>query len=221
MPGIPQLITAGGGPFNSGAPSTGVTNATDIPVGSCVLIALNVSGGSYDKFTIITDAVGNVYQSIQAPSGSYQGNAIGVCLATAHDMPNGTTWTVTTQGGSQYAVKGVYTIGAVNTLIASTTIANAVAGTSLSATVGPYTPPLTSLIAFGFVNGTFGTWTEGAGFTNLTLGSGFNSISYEIQIANGANITWAPSWTSSTIYSGALIALGFGVVPLSVPLLFT
>jgi hypothetical protein len=206
---ITQLVS--GGPFNSGTASTATTAAA--PPGSLIVVALFVANDN-DQFTGLADSAGNGYSILQpaANAATFQ-EGLGYNANSTITLPIGGAFTVTTQSGQPYYVTAYAISGANGGFDASATLNQATLSTSAALSTG--TLAQKNEIVFSAINPGaytppdygFGTYTEGAGFTNL-FGAGNPSYgAYGYAITNGfspASVTWAPGWTQSNSYSAIL-----------------
>ena len=190
----------------SGA-AAAVTSTVDAPAGSTVVVAIDIATVNNQAFVGVADTPTNSYTLVQPAAAAGTTNAaIGYSVNTTHDLPIGSQWTVTTGGGNYY-IKGAWITCTAGVLDKSVTINQATPGTSASLSSG--TLSIANETAFGYVymlgsGSGGGTLTTGSGFTDLQNDS-YTDVGYLIQSGSTTSITYAPSWTSSSAYSGVLV----------------
>jgi hypothetical protein len=196
------------------------SSTADIPLGSFVLVAVNIGNNNNAPFVSLVDSTGlNTYTPIQpAANASCTSNAFFYCLNTSADIPIGSSWKAVTSGAVFWNMKRVvYTNGVLAGVDGNVTLAQPVAATTTNLTIAP---AFSNEIAFGYlyVNGnTAGGGTissPGSPWVNV-LNNGYNDFSYILQPGSFSNIVYNPTWTSSQAYDA--INASFFVQPPPLP----
>lgn len=193
----------------SGSPSIGTT--LNVPQGSFLIAALNVSTVANDPFLTVVDSVGNHYTIVQAQdNGSGLTTcAFAFCPATIVDTPAGSTFTATTSGGSAWNLHRAWSCSGVQPFSPLDQVAKInqpVAGTSASLSTGTLASPNEIGFAYTYMLGSGsggGTITKPAAMTDL-FNNGYNDIAYQFSNGSTAAMTDNAAWTNSSEYSAVI-----------------
>lgn len=224
--GIPNLLMGPDSANRNSGSASGATSS-DGPIGSLIVVC--ISAKSSGTISTLTDSGGNSYSlavAVSATGGGTTDIELWYSLNTTHDLPSGGTFTATTSGGGQYFVNGAASISGCNGGLDNTNTAKPGAVSSFSLTVpssGSLSVPNEIVMVCFIPSGSAiaGTYTEGAGFTELTGSPVSNNsgcdFAYNI-VSSIAAVTWSPSWTvNSPNISAAVATFEITSVPPSPP----
>ena len=206
-----QIMLTSAAAINSGTATT-LTTTVDVPVGSLIVNAVNVSSPSTNQsISTCTDNApsgSNTYTIIQHAATVGVLNAALCYSITVNDLPVGSKFTVTTSGGGQYDFKGGWTSsGYPGGLDVSAAVNQATPGTSVAGlSTGTLSNSTDLVIGYAYVGGTGAgyTITPSAGFINL-YNNIYNSIDYALPGAL-TSLAYAPSWTGGSAAYSAVVA---------------
>lgn len=222
--GTPTTILTGGFAGAVGPPYTTAGTSAPAPAGSTIAISFAPYDSAGVPFvTAVIDSVGNVYfqeaaTSAYAVSGGFSSTALWVCVNASNTLPASGTFTASGTWSSAIGISigtAFYFTGPNGGSDQSAVATNTGLVTTLS--VGPtgsLATPSDIVIAVAGSRSSFGTWTEGSGFTTLS-NAGADVTSYQL-VSSTSPITWSPSWVNAVPF-GAVLA-SFNPPPAPPPL---
>jgi hypothetical protein len=207
---LPTVVQTDLVPTASNSPAGSST--ADIPLGSFVLVAVNIGNNVNSQINSVVDSTNqNVYTLVQPTANAgTTSNCFAYCLSTTADIPIGSSWTTTTAGSVFWNMKRVLYCQNILALDSSQTLAQPTPATSASLSI---VPAKNYEISFGYVYplGTGaggGTIVTPAGWVNI-LNNSYNDFSYRIQTGGLTTFVYNPTWSSSSAYD--IMLLNFSV----------
>lgn len=192
-----------------------ITTTQDAPVGSVVVVAMELDAGVNASTVNATDNAGTPNSYTRASTGcSFNtGGASSFFLYApiTHDLPSGGTITVNF-GGSKPAITAAVILSPPAGTVGIDVQPACATGTGTSASLGSGALAASNDVLFGAV-GTHGSISAFAANSPLstltgTGNSGFIEWGYEVSPASGG-ITFGPSWTTSRAFGANIWALKF------------